>query len=927
MSDAQKLPDKIRFHNHYRPILEAGSYEIELTQNVDIGGIKRAADSAVKTFTHKRVMHVSPRRFSLAPGDLHAVFPPANAEGEFGSALPHLVLRKRGLPWERAIGGSIEKPLPWLALLLFHDGEAPAIQTIRIQDVQAGAENPPADGVLRPAITVRAGVDDEAGGQTLAIDVPRDIFEKIAPSLGDISLLAHVRQTYTGDKELLGLDVDEWFSVVLSNRVPKAGLNTAHLVSLEGWAGVLQTRNFAGATKLRLVSLANWSFTEKLTAKGSFAKLIDGLKAGPLQVNPAELPAAPANDTEQENMRTLVKKALEQGYVPLAYDMRSGERTAGWYRGPLLPVRTKPVQEETAELRAPFESAEAGLIYDPRTGMFDVSFAVAWQMGRLLALASSQFASALSRWRQQSQVFSDKLLDQEVLRRRFGETQLFVSLEKVVSAGPGPQQLTLLTDLVRQLTDSKAFSKALAKLIVPATGKSPLESLKAAPLGTSRLSAGLPALTAAELNTLAGTPAGAQRAAKMAEFLTKPVVVAAPIVIPTPPAATAVEKTKTDAVGRETVRGAFDANAQTKAAIETFDQLAAARLPADLKNWLGQLLLLYGVPFENLVADQRMLPAESLRFFYLDRNWLQAAVDGAFSVGAHSKIDTRLHRVLQDLVLRSAETAAAAARAEMRDETPTPEQALAEPAGLLMRSAIVSGWPGLEVQAFRFTASSNKTFATRNQTPVSPDGQLQLVTPAATSTITLTTANNNLDGLAAAINAAQTRVTASVVPAGPFRLSVTFKPLLEGRESPLIELRETPGDPATNILASFRLPPLRIERLAPDILLCIFPDIPNRVEINEPAEGLHFGLDKDNTTLTDTVTLRNPETGFNFSPLETAALKYRGGLRDEGVIDVSGFATDLATKLAARLTRTPLGAADFGVQMVHSAQKRAFEPE
>ena len=75
------------------------------------------------------------------------------------------------------------------------------------------------------------------------------------------------------------------------------------------------------------------------------------------------------------------------------------------------------------------------------------------------------------------------------------------------------------------------------------------------------------------------------------------------------------------------------------------------------------------------------------------------------------------------------------------------------------------------------------------------------------------------------------------------------------------------------------------------------------------------------------VTLRNPETGFNFSPLETAALKYRGGLRDEGVIDVSGFATDLATKLAARLTRTPLGAADFGVQMVHSAQKRAFEPE
>ena len=43
MSDTQKLPDKIRFHNHYRPILDAGSYEIELTPPMSVFGIANAA--------------------------------------------------------------------------------------------------------------------------------------------------------------------------------------------------------------------------------------------------------------------------------------------------------------------------------------------------------------------------------------------------------------------------------------------------------------------------------------------------------------------------------------------------------------------------------------------------------------------------------------------------------------------------------------------------------------------------------------------------------------------------------------------------------------------------------------------------------------------------------------------------------------------
>src|SRR5262245_19805440 len=56
-------------------------------------------------------------------------------------------------------------------------------------------------------------------------------------------------------------------------------------------------------------------------------------------------------------------------------------------------------------------------------------------------------------------------------------------------------------------------------------------------------------------------------------------------------------------------------------------------LPELLSRWLGRLRLLKGVPFNYLIPDEGMLPPESIRFFYLDMNWVDALLDGAFSIG------------------------------------------------------------------------------------------------------------------------------------------------------------------------------------------------------------------------------------------------------------------------------------------------------
>ena len=69
------------------------------------------------------------------------------------------------------------------------------------------------------------------------------------------------------------------------------------------------------------------------------------------------------------------------------------------------------------------------------------------------------------------------------------------------------------------------------------------------------------------------------------------------------------------------------------------DDDAPGAIPAELRRWLVRLRLLEGVPFANLVADTELLPEESIRWFYLDRRWTDAIVQGALSAGTVNSDD------------------------------------------------------------------------------------------------------------------------------------------------------------------------------------------------------------------------------------------------------------------------------------------------
>src|SRR4051812_1560004 len=48
-----------------------------------------------------------------------------------------------------------------------------------------------------------------------------------------------------------------------------------------------------------------------------------------------------------------------------------------------------------------------------------------------------------------------------------------------------------------------------------------------------------------------------------------------------------------------------------------------------LRDWLLDLHLLRHLPLAYLVPDERLLPAEAIRFFHVDQGWIDRVIDGA----------------------------------------------------------------------------------------------------------------------------------------------------------------------------------------------------------------------------------------------------------------------------------------------------------
>lgn len=591
----------VTFHDHLLPGIEAGRYRITVEQQLPAEDLPGARLDPVE-----QIVDVRAAQFRLDPSWVHAVYPAAHSQGPFHGLLPHITLNPAALPWEREpFTGDVQNPAraPWLALLLFGEGELPG--------------DPNALGTTAP-LTVRALLDGDAAvsGPALdrdavdpalldtpcqIVDVPGELLAQLLPEPAGLALLAHVRSGGEDAAPAEGQDGrpgQDAHAVVTTARFPAAaqGRYVAHLVSLEGHT---PPGPRADGKPVRLVSLHSWTFTSCAESGDSFGRLAGRLTPGHGEHSAAPLrPAAAADSGLPEDLGTL----LEQGMVPMTHITESGERALAWYSGPFLP-RVAP------ELPRPedghFPDADGLLLHEPRTGTFATGYACAWNVGRALALADPGFATTLVRLRHQGRL--RRATDRQYATYR---RQLFHSAP---SAGPSPRT-------------------AAAPAAAPTPPEQPTpreqfeELLRGGALGALAATFGIPEDDEPRPRTVRAAPTAHRPGA--------------------PKRSAAARRPTSDA--RETAA------------------------------WLARLRTLSGVPFDYLVPDQRMLPPESLRLFHVDRGWLHALLDGARSLDRHPGADAATDAELDGL---------------LEGQGPVPA------AGLLLRSALVPGWPTLRVEA------------------------------------------------------------------------------------------------------------------------------------------------------------------------------------------------------------------------------------
>lgn len=272
---------------------------------------------------------------------------------------------------------------------------------------------------------------------------------------------------------------------------------------------------------------------------------------------------------------------------------------------------------------------------------------------------------------------------------------------------------------------------------------------------------------------------------------------------------------------------------------DTDDDFGDRVVPFEIRQWMARLRLLEAVPFAYLAADSELLPRESIRFFYLDRAWTDALIQGAMSVGTVNSSDrAELAKIYEE------------ARDEIDEEERRVRLAGGEdvqqgPAGtvtgFLFRSRAVSGWPGLHVRAY----------------------SVEL----------------------------QTRDDEIIPESDPRRLKV-----------------------------------LRMERLAPAVLLVLFDGEPAVVHIEEPRQGVQFGVRLETTgdgsnSFQAWVPGRDARTSEDVDGVEVP-VPFRAG--SPGVVDLPALVQSFVDKDSQLHVGTELDSAELALQMIRFPYRQVF---
>lgn len=631
-----------RLYSYFSPGLGAGDYVITAKQKIELTGPRKNEKPLLPEKIAEKQFTVDAAQFSLADGCVHSVNP---AEGEPASAetLASIVFNDAHTPWGR-ISGVPDDPqkferMPRLALLVFSANE------IILAPEHLSGENSIFKGTKLAADTIAAN-QSLRQGQTFTINtslsdfvkiknhvespmaIPENIskdeekmsnirtdllfvkpglfnkmittYEKGTPmseqKRADISrykYLAHIRHVKTSGMAASATYETGIFSVVVAHRLgplsnTEQGLTIAHLVSLDGWKNMPLVE--ADSTKyVALSSLYSWTYTTLPTSSPSLSELFR------LIGNTSHVLRAP--DPMIQNMAgqagSLAKKMtarFKDGYTLVKHRTQTGETTSAFFRGALVPnVPTHPVASNWTTMS---NSGTDLQILDQETGLLDITYSAAWNLGKAMAIADSSFTSSLARLR-------------NYLLARALNTGEKIELQK---------QNAVTSRLV--MLSNKADSIMTLHAVVNETD---LESVR--PIEAARWRANInqkaPDLTFANVNLEREVEA-------------------------------AVDKKARNLAGTAGKNGGEDKDNQI-----LFNGLNTPYSTEWMVvlSWILDRMYLFGIPPQYLISDQAFVPKESLRFFHVDPNWIDCFVDGALSLSnSVSQSDNFIRRSMKGAI-------------------------------------------------------------------------------------------------------------------------------------------------------------------------------------------------------------------------------------------------------------------------------------
>ncbi|MCM1121504.1 MAG: hypothetical protein NC416_02865 [Eubacterium sp.] len=367
---------KIRFAEESRPVIQRGLHKISLNQTTNIreNGNNISGNEEI-------YLMMTRRRFSMDSEEVYSCYPPAGAEGDLSCCLPHVVFMKSTLPWEY----EGDQGSPGLALFVCTKEEGVMEQTMKTGDVFRNREA----SVFCSEFLKISESDAEDGSENCRIvDVPASLFRDLRTDPQERRLLTHVREVKLDDKVTDPTVKDGVFSCLVSNRYPMESANDSDPISHHAYVVSLREYDHTdipqNAAYVRLICLYSWEFTTKKRAC-DFRAVMQKIRPGVF--------LQPIPETVQDPE---LRGILRRGFLPMNHDLRNGGKTVSWYRGPWLPM------DEIQEKPRYRIFSDQYYFYDPDQGMMDVSYACAWQLGRMIAMNHATVAKELIAWRLQN---------------------------------------------------------------------------------------------------------------------------------------------------------------------------------------------------------------------------------------------------------------------------------------------------------------------------------------------------------------------------------------------------------------------------------------------------------------------------------------------------------------------------------------------